>query len=125
MLKTFWSKITNPIYLRGFDLGHASGKEEGHHQGLLEGVAIGERKGASLYEAALTGMREIIRARRGETPQSSPVAAVTYLINSLERAEQDKDRIATFAWSLISEFTPPERINEVSNKMKSIVAVRF
>jgi len=124
MIKSIWSMITNPIYMRGFDLGHVEGKDEGHHQGLTEGFQAGKRQGEALYEAALTGMREIIRARRGETPQSSPVAAITYLINSVERAEQDKDRMANFGWELIREFVPKERINEVSNRMKSIVAVR-
>lgn len=99
-------------------------RAESHNVGYVKGCEQAERFAAQISQENLKPMRELLMQRRAECPKSSPVLAVTYLVDQLERNEQQRDRLATLIWEIVARYVPDSDIPEINHRILPLVGDR-
>lgn len=99
-------------------------RAESHNIGYAKGCEQAERIAQGIASEHLRPMRELLVQRRAECPKSSPLSAVTYLVNELERNEQQRDKLASLLWSIVAEYVPDSDLPNINPRVFQIIGDR-
>lgn len=97
---------------------------EAHNAGYVKGCEQAERIAHQIAAENLRPMRELLVQRRAESPKNSPLAAVSFLVDQLERNEQIRNRLANLFWETVAQYVPDSDLEDLNRRALPVLGDR-